>query len=266
MDGLKRLSASVQARVVQPATLRHYAWTKYGRALAGWRGRYAGRRCFLIGNGPSLRAEDLTVLHRHGEVSFGFNRVYHIFDSTPWRPDFYLSQDEKMLLGCREAVDELTLPVKLIPIERKWYQGIDIHDALYFNLLHQPGAVPEDFLFSDNPAAGVYNAATCLYSAAQLAAFLGFSEIYLLGVDHHFQVSRNDRGEIITDSFARDYFTDRYNPDRAQLYVPNLDRSTAAYLAMKAHLFRRNIRVCNATRGGKLEVFPRMEFDGLFDD
>lgn len=264
MSILHRISASIQARFIQPWKLQNYEKTAPGKALAAYKDKFAGRRCFFIGNGPSLRAGDLTRLHDAGEITFGFNRVYHIFDQTPWRPTFYISQDEKMLSGCASVVSGLDLPAKFIPIQLNWWHGISIDGAAYFNIINQTAEDPRDFCFSDDIAHGIYNSSTGMYTAAQMAACMGFSEIYFIGVDHHFHISRNNRGEILVDSTVKDYFSDKYNEDRADLYIPNTEKSTLTYVAMKDHCEKRGIRVFNATRGGRLEVFPRVDFDSLF--
>lgn len=264
MNLIGRANASVQARFVQPYMQKHYTGTKDGKKLAAMKGAYAGKRCFFVGNGPSLRAEDLTKLHEHGEVTFAFNRVYNIFDQTPWRPTFYISQDEKMLAGCVDVVDQLELENKLVPVQLKWYYDIRIHDAVYFNMNWQQKENPLDFEFSDEIAKEIFCASTGMYTAAQLAAYMGFSEINLIGVDHHFRTSVNNKGEIVIDDKVKDYFTDKYNEDKDKLYIPNTEKSTLTYVAMKRHCDQRGIRVYNATRGGKLEVFPRVEFDSLF--
>lgn len=264
MSLFERVNASVQARFVQPYMQKHYTGTKDGKKLAAMKGAYAGKRCFFVGNGPSLRAEDLTKLHEHGEVTFAFNRVYNIFDQTPWRPTFYISQDEKMLAGCVDVVDQLELENKLVPVQLKWYYDIRIHDAVYFNMNWQQKENPLDFDFSDEIAKEIFCASTGMYTAAQLAAYMGFSEIDLIGVDHHFRTSVNNKGEIVIDDKVKDYFTDKYNEDKDKLYIPNTEKSTLTYVAMKRHCDQRGIRVYNATRGGKLEVFPRVEFDSLF--
>lgn len=259
-----KLSASLQARLVQPWVRDHFEATKAGKELRQYRQAYSGQRCFLIGNGPSLRAEDLTRLQQEKAVTFAFNRIYNIFDQTDWRPTFYISQDEKMLAGCADQVAAQEMPVKLIPLQLRWYHGIAIPDAAYFNLAPQKSEDPEAFAFSDRIDHVVFNSSTVMYTAAQFAAYMGFAELYLLGVDHHFQISRNNRGEIVVDPTAKDYFSERYNQDKDRLYIPNTEKSTLTYLAMKKHCEARHIRVFNATRGGKLDVFPRVDFDTLF--
>ena len=169
-----------------------------------------------------------------------------------------------MLSGCFNTVDSLELPVKFVPIQLNWWNDIQIRNALYFNIINQSLEDPRDFLFSDDAAKGLYNSSTGMYTAAQLAAYMGFTEIYLIGVDHHFRVSQNNQGQVVVDDTVKDYFTDKYNEDKANLYIPNTEKSTLTYIAMENHCDKRGIRVFNATRGGKLEVFQRVDFDTLF--
>lgn len=255
------IQASIQARM-RNLKAGHFELTKYGKQLMALKNTHAGERCFFIGNGPSLRAEDLTVLHENKEICFAFNRIYTIFEQTNWRPHYYLSQDDKMLQGCAEVVDGLLLPHKFIPINMKWYYDIQIHDAIWFEPIQ---VEPENLgqFFSDDIAHGVYVSNTVMYTAAQFAAYMGCKEIYLLGVDHHFRVSQNNKGEIVIDNSVKDYFSDKYNIDKENLYIPNTERSNYVYEAMKRQCENRGIRVFNATRGGKLEVFPRVDFDAL---
>lgn len=264
MGIIDRAKASFYARVIQPNMQKHFEKTEYGKKLTSYKGKYTGKRCFLVGNGPSLKAEDLTMIHNNGDITFAFNRVYNIFEDTSWRPTFYISQDEKMLSGCQDIVNTLELPCKFIPIQLHWYHDININDAVYFNMNWQQAENPMEFGFSDDIAHEIYCASTGMYTAAQMAAYMGFSEIYFIGVDHHFQTSINNKGEIVVDNTVKDYFSDKYNIDKDNLYIPNTEKSTLTYVAMKKHCEERNIKVFNATRGGKLDVFPRVDFDSLF--
>lgn len=264
MNIFARASASIQARFIQPWQQKYFEKTKYGKQLKQYMGKHAGHRCFFIGNGPSLRAEDLTRLQEAGEITFAFNRIYNIFDQTKWRPTYYVSVDEKMLQGCAETVDQLDLSVKFIPINMRWYHGLHIHDAVEFLMKAPQERNGEPLAFSRDIAKEIYQSGTCMYAAAQIAAYMGFSEIYLIGVDHHFHISQNNQGEIVVDNAVKDYFSENYHEDKENLYIPNTEKSTLTYIAMKKHCDQRGIKVWNATRGGKLEVFPRVAFDRIF--
>lgn len=240
---------------------RHFELTHAGKKLKQFKGIHTGETCFLIGNGPSLRADDLTKITQAGIPTFAFNRIYYIFDQTPWRPTYYISQDEQMLGGCQEEVNHLELPYKFIPVNLRWYFNIHINKAYEFYL---KGTPDEDFWFTDDFAHSVCWAQTVMYTAAQLAAYMGFKKIYLIGVDHHFRVSKDLNGNIVVDDSVKDYFSDQYNHDKDKLVIPSTDKSTYTYIAMKKYCDARGIQVFNATRGGKLEVFPRVNFDTLF--
>ena len=69
MSVLSRAYTSIQARFIIPYQQTHFDRTSFGKQVAAYRNQYDGR-CFFIGNGPSLRAEDLTKLQENGEVTF----------------------------------------------------------------------------------------------------------------------------------------------------------------------------------------------------
>ncbi len=255
MDFLKSLKARV--RNFKTAHFQLFE----GHSLLASRGIHEGSRCFIIGNGPSLRAEDLTRIQENGEISFAFNRIFHIFPNTPWRPTYYISQDEKMLAGSIDEVNSIRAERKFIPIEMDWYYGIHLSGVTPFHIVtEEKGEID----FSEDVARYVANSKTVVYTAIQFAVYMGIREIYLIGVDHHFHISQNDKGEIVVDPTAKDYFTDTYNQDKANLYVPNTDRSTLTFMAARKYADAHGIKIYNATRGGKLEVFERVDFDSLF--
>ena len=174
--------------------LRHFNLTANGRKLARFHNLYLGQRCFVVGNGPSLRADDLSTLHEHGEITFAFNRIFQIFDRTPWRPTYFLSQDNLALSTSAAEMSEIPAKAKFIPIEAKWYQGVTIEGATYFHLV--PNNERDYHLFSNDIPSRIYNSTTVAYTAIQLAVWMGFKEIYLIGTDHHFHTTRDRYGKI----------------------------------------------------------------------
>ena len=256
-----RLFKSIDARI-KVLLKKYFIYSKWGIKLRKLKRIHEGQRCFIIGNGPSLTPNDLDILKTHNEITFAFNRIFHIFDLTSWRPTYYISQDEKMLAGCQKEVEEIEAKIKFIPAELEWYYNINIKDCTLFHIENC------DFnkkpLFSEDIAKRIYNSRTVVFTAIQIAVYMGFKEIFLLGVDHHFHTSMNSKGKIVVDQSAKDYFSDKYNEDKEHLYIPNTDLSTLAFIAAKEYAETHNIKIYNATRGGKLEVFPRVEFNQLF--
>ncbi len=251
--------ASVDARW-KNYQLHHFEKTRWGKNLKALHGKYAGKRCFIIGNGPSLTAADLDKLKE--EYTFAFNRIYCIFDQTDWRPSFYCTQDSKLAKTSSDEVKkQITTPYIFAPINLTWYEGVDIQSEYFFSPKQAGENVPD---FSEDISNWIGVGNTVAYTAMQLAVYMGFSEIYLLGVDHSFQRYQDKNGNVVVDPNAKDYFSEKYNQDKDQLFIPKLDVSTLSYMAAQEYAQEHPVKIYNATRGGKLEVFPRVEFDTLF--
>lgn len=265
MNLFERIFASFQARVVQPWTLNNFEKTVYGKALAELKGKYTGQRCFIIANGPSLRAEDLDLLQERGEITFGMNRIYKMFDQTSWRPTYYVCEDELIAQSQQKEIGAIESEEKFIPIELHWWHGVEITDCRYFHLNYDE---KERFpmSFSTDCAHQLDCRGTVTFTCMQLAAYMGFSEIYLLGVDHNYQKTIDINGNVVVDQSAKDYFCEGYDADIKDVVVHDMGNNTRAYMDAKRYCDATSGRVTiyNATRGGKLEVFQRVDFDSLF--
>jgi hypothetical protein len=83
-----------------------YHTTKEGRTsarrIAALRDAYRGKRCFIIGNGPSLRQMDLSPLR--DEVTFGLNRIYLLFPELGFSTTFLVSINRLVL---DQKIDEI---------------------------------------------------------------------------------------------------------------------------------------------------------------
>lgn len=267
MNLLDQISASIQARMVRPWVLKNYEKTPYGKRIAQLRNKHSGQRCFIVANGPSLRPEDLDLLQQRGEITFGMNRIYKLFDQTQWRPTYYVCEDELIAQSQQPEINAIEAEAKFIPIELKWWHGVKIADAVYFHLNYKE---EERYpcSFSTNIAHQLDCRGTVTFSCMQLAAYMGFSEIYLLGVDHNYRVTIDINGNVITDTTQKDYFCEGYDADIKDAVVHDMGNNTRAYMDGKKYCDSTNGKttIFNATRGGKLEVFPRVNFDDLFPE
>ena len=89
----------------------------------------------------------------------------------------------------------------------------------------------------------------------QLAAYMGVKEIYLLGVDFTYG------GQEKNVEYTHFYGTDK-SGNASIGYVKHV---ALAYQSAKEYADSHGIKIYNATRGGKLEIFERVDFDSLFD-
>lgn len=221
---------------------------------------HSGKRCFIIGTGPSLRIEDLELLKN--EITFASNRIYEIFSKTDWRPTYYMNQDMMLIDKFSEEIINTQAKHKFLPLDRK---DIFINqDNVSFFVLKHKDFYPKDAEFSHKVDKFIGQGFTVTYGAIQLAAYMGFSEIYLLGVDHNYSISLDEKGVPVFNNDVKDYFKGSKASNK-DLNLPRIAESTLAYMtAQKVSKKCNEFKIYNATRGGKLEAFPRVVFDDLF--
>ena len=224
-----------------------YGFLQFGSMLKlrSFKGAYKGKRCFIVGNGPSLHAEDLRQLYERGEFIFACNSLIKLFGEIGFEPSFYFAQDNKIILDNKESIENYK-GVKFI--KAHYAKRYHLNDAIYYNMLYNPRS------FSSNLPLVVYSGQTVTYSMIQFAVYMGFAEIYLIGVDCNYSPKNNT---ISADS----YFDARlYNSGR-EYSAPEVDTNLIAYACARTACEQMGVKIFNASRGGKLEVFPRISFD-----
>ena len=236
--------------------------TKYGKKLAALKNIHEGEAAFLIGNGPSLRPEDLTAIYNNRIKSFASNRIYNTYDKTPWRTDYYVSEDAYVLDEIKDRVNLLDCDYKFIPIYLNWDRDIKIKNALYFyQSFYKNGSGKK---FSDEIPHEIVCRGTVITTCAQIAIYMGFKKLYLIGVDHNFSRMTDKNGNLIIDKSVKDHYGVEKNADEKTKGIFNIDNATQAFMDLKDFAEERGVEIYNATRGGKLEVFERVNFDDLF--
>ncbi len=221
---------------------------------------YSGRRCFLIGNGPSLRIEDLNKLHENGEICIGCNKIYQIYDKTNWRADYLCMCDHRAINSCAKDIPNISETV-ILGDTYQHHKVEFLDNAFYVHLIGELFA-PYKPGFSDDIVKGVYMGWNIVYDLMiQIAAYMGFSEMYLLGVDHHFSSNPyNDENHFIKDYFSEE---EKRLVDRDPNAF-NMEARSLGFQRAEEYSRKNGFRIFNATRGGKLEVFERVDFDSLF--
>lgn len=249
-----RLSANYCFSIVDSK----YRLQKSKKVIRSYHNKFQGKRCFIIGNGPSLRKEDLEKLNN--EITFASHGIYYLFPETHWRPTFYCAQDAKLI---NEKYHEIKSECNDIPcffaLVSGWQYPRLSRKSVCMNLDLSPfeNGFPK---FSDDLTKCAYEGFTVTYFIIQLAIYMGFREIYLLGVDHHYSISRNPDGTIHVDKSAGDHFSKKDTLSN----IPQTYKSTMAYSAARKYADKNGIKIFNATRGGNLEIFERVDFDNLF--
>ena len=97
-----------------------------------FRDNYRGKRCFIVGNGPSLNERDLELIK--DEYSFATNRIYNIFNKTAWRPTFYVCVDPIQLAENIADIKSMSNTVNFISCRAKLKEEncYKINDKRYY--------------------------------------------------------------------------------------------------------------------------------------
>ena len=224
------------------------------RRLAALKDTRKGERCFIIGNGPSLNHTDLSKLCN--ESTFGLNRIYLLFPKLGFSTTFYLSMNDLVIEQCAEDILNLPIPKFLTWRSRRFLNPTEDTHFLYTTYTGPK--------FARDVTGRLWEGATVTYVALQLAYHMGFEKVILIGVDHNF-VTRGDANKVVTSQgddpnhFAPNYFGKGF-----KWQLPDLETSERAYRMARQVYESDNRQVLDATVGGKLSVFPKVDFESLF--
>lgn len=215
--------------------------------------RHLGERCILVCNGPSLNSMDLGFLKN--ETSIGLNKIYLGFKKFRFYPKYYVAVNEKVLIQSSSEIEELT-SVKFISDR---CPGLFSQNALT-NIL-KTSEYTDDFSF--DPCDGVQEGYTVTYAALQIAFYLGFRKVIIIGMDHRFDYKGkpNEENLLVGDDinhFSSGYFKGHKwdNPD-----LVNSER----YYKIAKSVYEQNGReIIDATVNGACTVFKKMNYEQLF--
>jgi hypothetical protein len=231
---------------------------------------HKGESCFIIGNGPSLRGEDLNKIK--DQVSFSSNRINLFLDETKWRPYYYTFIDAKIADNFFNEVYKMKKQKMFVVVTDAGFNSLRKqfrNDCVYLRAYHEHGknGLPK---FSEDLSKKMNTHGTVTYANIQLAVYMGFKSIYLIGVDNNYAINKQLDGsiQINKELIGKDHFNDNYynSIENVKQLPNNVYAMTQAYISAKQHCDQKGVKIYNATRGGKLEVFPRVSFDDLFDN
>jgi hypothetical protein len=237
--------------------------TKEGRGnrkqLKNLQNIHAGKRCFILGNGPSLLKCDLSKLK--SEITIASNANFLIWDQTGFQPSYLTVEDRLVAEDRKTELNSIKNVTKIFPRDLRHFLKLDAA-TLYINFLRRYVPFPK---FSEKFDEKVYWGGTVSFLNLQLAFYLGCTEIYLIGFDHSYIVPSNIINHVITSEkddvnhIHPNYFGKGY-----RWHDPNVDRMELAYILAKSTLENNAVKIQNATVGGKLETFQRIDYETLF--
>jgi len=237
-------------------------------------GRYRGKRCFIMGNGPSLNEMELDLFK--DDFVWASNKCYLLFDRISWRPSFYVAVDKRVVPDIRDQISKLIvdLPETMFyfPVRFRVRSGLPSapHVYWYREVDYQRSTEFRD-MFTVDASKWVSNVKTVTIAALQLAVYLGFNPIYLIGCDTSYsipesvEVENNDPNLLVSSrNDDPNHFDPSYFGKKNKWHAPHPEKMISHYRKAQKICEFIGVRVFNATIGGKLEVFPRVNYKDLF--
>ena len=235
--------------------------------------QFEGERIFLIGNGPSLNRMPLHLLKN--EYTYGVNRIYLLFDRIDWRPTFYSAFDLRVVPDNKVEIDALDIDYKFFATKHRQTLAEQSNHYWYLDNSRQDGL---DNRFEPTVVyTGFGGGGTIMTLTIQIAYYLGFDPIYLIGVDADYKVlptvkqdgpDKFGDGVLLNLESTQDddpnHFDPRYFGKGKKWHNPNVSMMVQGFGDCRAGIEKRGRHLYNATVGGKLEVLERVDFESLF--
>ena len=266
-----------------PASRKPIAWLRYTARrirlrilklrdprLVALKDKYKGQRCFILGNGPSLMKRDMSALKN--EVTFGANALFKHFDELGFKTTFWSHVDITYTEDWWNEINAFKGVTKFVAFKNCFGYELGSSDIIVLNSSQPVGPDPDvpEPRFSTDATDHVYHSNTVTYIALQLAYHMGFSEVYLVGVDHDYGILPDlfPTGKpIITaeniEMANSVHFGDSHYKIGDRMGIPKFHFMEAGYRLARAEFEADGRRVVNATEGGKLEIFERESLDDV---
>lgn len=243
---------------------KYYTKHKEEYSVDQFKNKYDGQECFIVGNGPSLRPEDLDLIYNRNFVTFASNRIHKIYNETIWRPTYFTISDG-MYIYDRDTLSKIveTKPEAFFTRSQftKYLKGINC------NVFFLDSNISRELLdspqFSNDCNCIIYDIATVTYFSIQIAAYMGFKKIYLIGMDNIYTYSKLRDGSIVRNEGVGNYFGNK------EKEIPDPSKAISTWEMDVAYEFadkysrEHGFRIYNATRGGFLEKFERVNLDEI---
>ncbi len=229
-----------------------------------FRNMYVGKRCFVIGNGPSLNKQDLTPLANEITIVMNHFHLHPILQE--WQPTFWCLADPpdcyspQEIVKTKEGLARTNPQAFFVPIGMKslnnQYQIFPLEKTYFLKTQGMPAKIDKLDLTKTIP--GSYNTD---HMAVMLALALGCSPIYLLGLDYDKLCHRS--------RFPHFYDSDSPEKQVDLSKYPYLHLLEFAVNKYRAHDVLREIglqrgqMIFNATPGSFLDIYPEVQYEKI---
>lgn len=230
--------------------------------------RYKGKRGFAVGNGPSLTKDVLAKISK--EYSFSTNYAYQMVGIEGWKPTGYVLNDSDVVCNLvknnpkvltKEYADFIFINALSMINHEEYYN----EEWYYFYTKRRRKSLKysaeSDLL---NP---ILDLGTTMHIILQIMMYMGFNEIYLVGMDYRFPYWEDEDGKVVKDEKCNVAHSVLQTEVKGGAYPGGgyaIYWMTRGFEAILKCAEEKNIKIYNVTPNSALTVFEHRDFDMLF--
>lgn len=219
--------------------------------LLKYKNIHRGQDCFIIGNGPSIAKMDLSPLNDYH--AFGLNKIHLLFERCPLKLSYHVAVNPLVI----EQIDP-----QLRDHSYKCPSFISYHNSKgvqYGSNVHKL-LTNGRWSFYRNIADQICEGYTVTYVAMQIAYYMGFKRVFLIGVDHSFKQTGQANEKQLYKGDDQNHFHPDYFKGM-QWHTADIEGNEASY-ALAKHQFHADGReIFDSTVDGKLTIFEKIPFE-----
>ena len=178
-------------------------------------------------------------------------------DKLNFTPSYYVCSNDLVAQQCADDIARLDMP-KFIG----WHNRDAITFTSDVTFLHTRNGL-RSWFYTDLTE-GCWEGSTVTMVAIQLAYYMGFSEVVLVGVDHSYQYQGDPHAPVVSEGADPNHFDANYFGKGFKWHLPDLKGSEMSYTVAKYMFEQSGRRIVDATVGGKLKVFDKVDYASLF--
>lgn len=251
---VKRVTAAVARRVTD---LPDRLWWQFGAsaqrnkaALRQLKDKHKGETCVIICNGPSLNQTDMGSIKHLPTICM--NRSYLMFDTWGFVPTYFAATAQHVIEQFVGDISKLPMPKFINATYRHLLDG---QDNCYF--LRIPPRLVQ--AFGPDLTGPISSGGTVTYASLQVAYYMGFSKVIIIGMDHRFSAKGTpNETEVRKAEVDKDHVHPDYFPKGTKWELPDLYRSELAYAFARQAYEADGRTIIDATVDGACTIFPKM--------
>lgn len=230
-------------------------------------------RCFVLGTGPSIKKQDLTLLK--DEMVIGVSGLFQHKDIDIINPAYYVLPpvfkghgnlyDEDNFIQWFKNMDKALKDTTVMVLDIGDKKYIDKYGIFKNKEIIWKSYYPwnENINITDIKLINMPGIWSVSESAIQTALYLGFEKIYILGFDHTWF---DDIWEHFSNDYMKDFDNDNLN--KCKEWVDSEHEMTRHAKIFnkykKLYKLKKNIFNANVNQNSYVDTFPKIKYEELF--